>query len=86
MDVVKGTFKRNTKMVFNKWLDGELPIILADDYIDDFYRDALKPAKNNMRLLEVFMLLAVLISLLVLIGAVIAVPLADVKGGKDQPC
>ncbi len=43
-------------------------MVYADDYIDNFYRDALKPAKNNMRLLEIFMLLAVLISLLGLIA------------------
>ena len=54
--------------VVDEWRDGELPQYIADGFIDDFYRDALKPAKNNMRLLEVFMLLAVLISLLGLIA------------------
>ena len=50
------------------WGKGYPFMIYADDYIDNFYRDALKPAKNDMRLLEVFMLLAVLISLLGLIA------------------
>ncbi len=54
--------------VVDEWRDGELPQYVADGFIDDFYRDALKPAKNNMRLLEIFMLLAVLISLLGLIA------------------
>ena len=61
-------FIKALQKVVDKWLDGEIPTILADGYIDDFYRDALKPAKNNMRLLEVFMLLAVLISLLGLLA------------------
>ena len=61
-------FIKALQKVVDKWLDGEIPTILADGYIDDFYRDALKPAKNNMRLLEVFMLLAVLISLLGLVA------------------
>ncbi len=50
------------------WGKGLPFMVYADDYIDNFYRDALKPAKNNMRLLEIFMLLAVLISLLGLIA------------------
>ena len=61
-------FIKALQKVVDKWLDGEIPTILADGYIDDFYRDALKPAKNNMRLLEIFMLLAVLISLLGLLA------------------
>ena len=61
-------FIKALQKVVDKWLDGEIPTILADGYIDDFYLEALKPAKNNMRLLEVFMLLAVLISLLGLIA------------------
>ena len=54
--------------VVDEWRNGELVDPFADGFIDDFYRDALKPAKNNMRLLEIFMLLAVLISLLGLIA------------------
>jgi putative ABC transport system permease protein len=33
-------------------------------YIDDIYKDALKPARDNMRLLEIFMLLSIMISLM----------------------
>lgn len=60
--------KKAIQEVVDEWLDGELPTVVADGYIDDFYLEALKPAKNNMRLLEVFMLLAVLISLLGLLA------------------
>lgn len=60
--------KKAIHEVVDEWLDGEIVEPFADGFIDDFYLDALKPAKNNMRLLEVFMLLAVLISLLGLIA------------------
>lgn len=60
--------KKAIQEVVDEWLDGELPTVVADGYIDDFYLEALKPAKNNMRLMEIFMLLAVLISLLGLIA------------------
>ena len=54
--------------VVDEWRNGELVDPFADGFIDDFYRDALKPAKNNMRLLEIFMILAVVISLLGLLA------------------
>ena len=38
------------------------------DFIDDNYFKALEPARNNMRLMELFMLLAVLISILGLVA------------------
>ncbi len=60
--------RKAIREVVDEWRDGELPHYIADGFIDDFYRDALKPAKNNMRLLEIFMLLAVLISLLGLLA------------------
>ena len=60
--------KKAIHEVVDEWRDGELLQQVADGFIDDFYRDALKPAKNNMRLMEIFMLLAVLISLLGLIA------------------
>lgn len=56
-----------TKVV-GDWCDEQQTFYSANGFIDDFYRDALKPAKNNMRLLEIFMLLAVLISLLGLLA------------------
>ena len=60
--------KKAIHEVVDEWRDGELLQQVADGFIDDFYRNALKPAKNNMRLMEIFMLLAVLISLLGLIA------------------
>ena len=60
--------KKAIHEVVDEWRDGELLQQVADGFIDDFYCDALKPAKNNMRLMEIFMLLAVLISLLGLIA------------------
>jgi putative ABC transport system permease protein len=60
--------RKAIREVVEKWGKGTNYWVSANDYIDNFYREALKPAKNNMRLLEVFMLLAVLISLLGLIA------------------
>ena len=41
---------------------------LDDGYLTEFYEKALKPARNNMRLMEVFMALALLLSLLDLLA------------------
>ena len=41
---------------------------LADGYLTEFYEKALKPARNNMRLMEIFMALALLLSLLDLLA------------------
>ena len=41
---------------------------LDDGYLTEFYEKALKPARNNMRLMEVFMILALLLSLLDLLA------------------
>ena len=41
---------------------------LANGYLTEFYETALKPARNNMRLMEVFMALALLLSLLDLLA------------------
>ena len=60
--------RKAIREVVDEWGKGKNMWVSADDYIDNFYRDALKPAKNNMRLLEVFMFLAVLISLLGLLA------------------
>ena len=59
--------KAITKVV-GDWCHEQQTFYFANGFIDDFYRNALKPAKNNMRLLEIFMLLAVLISLLGLLA------------------
>ena len=59
--------KAITKVV-GDWCHEQQTFYFANGFIDDFYCNALKPAKNNMRLLEIFMLLAVLISLLGLLA------------------
>lgn len=60
--------RKAIREVVDEWCKGKSSFVSADDYIDNFYRDALKPAKNNMRLLEIFMILAVVISLLGLLA------------------
>ena len=59
--------KAITKVV-GDWCHEQQTFYFANGFIDDFYCNALKPAKNNMRMLEIFMLLAVLISLLGLVA------------------
>lgn len=41
---------------------------LYADFVDENYRRALEPARNNMRLMEIFMLLAIMISVLGLVA------------------
>ncbi len=41
---------------------------LANGFLTEFYESALRPARNNMRLMEVFMVLALLLSLLDLLA------------------
>ncbi len=41
---------------------------LANGFLTEFYESALRPARNNMRLMEVFMVLALLLSLLDLVA------------------
>ena len=41
---------------------------LADGYLTEFYEKALRPARNNMRLMELFMILDLLLSLLDLLA------------------
>jgi putative ABC transport system permease protein len=52
------TWKKDN-MVLNEFADG---------YLMEFYETALRPARNNMRLMEVFMILALLLSLLDLLA------------------
>ncbi|MBR1405635.1 MAG: hypothetical protein IJ578_01705, partial [Bacteroidales bacterium] len=52
------TWKKDN-MVFNEFADG---------YLMEFYEKALRPTRNNMRLMEVFMILALLLSLLDLLA------------------
>ena len=53
------TWKKDN-MVLNEFAD--------DGYLVEFYGKALRPARNNMRLMEVFMILALLLSLLDLLA------------------
>ena len=54
--------------VFDEWDEDEVSIVQASTYLEDNFLDGLKPARNNMRMVELFMLLAVLISLLGLVA------------------
>ena len=50
--------------VYETWSRDNIALVDADSFLADNFREALRPAHNNMRLLELFMLLAILISLL----------------------
>lgn len=52
------------RSVYEAWSRDNIALVDADSFLADNFREALRPAYNNMRLLELFMLLAILISLL----------------------
>ena len=55
--------------VYETWKkDNMVYFELAGGYLTEFYEKALRPARNNMRLMEVFMALALLLSLLDLLA------------------
>ncbi len=55
--------------VYETWKkDNMVYFELANGYLTEFYEKALRPARNNMRLMEVFMALALLLSLLDLLA------------------
>ena len=54
--------------VCSNWCEGRQVTVIQNGFIGDFFRDGLKPARDNMRLMELFMLLAILISLLGLLA------------------
>ena len=55
--------------VYDSWKkDNIVYFEIANGYITDFYETALRPARNNMRLMEVFMALALLLSLMDLVA------------------
>ena len=64
--------KQQIRAAYDKWCrdycDGFLYEPDDDYYLTDHLRDALRPMHNNMRLLELFMLLAILIALLGLLA------------------
>ena len=55
---------------YRKWIEDTLPVYMEweADFLDGNYRKALEPARNNMRLMEIFMLLAIMISMLGLVA------------------
>lgn len=57
------TYGRWCTEQFGLWMEPQ-----SADFVDDNYRRALEPARNNMRLMELFMLLAILISMLGLVA------------------
>ena len=50
--------------IYETWSRDNIALMMHDGFLADNFREALRPARNNMRLLELFMLLAILISLL----------------------
>ena len=55
--------------VYETWKkDNMVYYELANGYLTEFYEKALRPARNNMRLMEIFMALALLLSLLDLLA------------------
>jgi putative ABC transport system permease protein len=59
------TVRKQIGDVYGTWKkDNVVYYELADGFLTDFYEDALKPTRNNMRLMEIFMVLALLLSLL----------------------
>lgn len=60
-------------VVYRQWIQDETGVTgiypeWGADFLDDNYRKALEPARNNMRLMEIFMLLAIMISMLGLLA------------------
>lgn len=53
---------------FKAWDTSGMAPLYVSSYLEDNYLQALKPGRNNMRLLEIFMVLAVIISLLGLLA------------------
>lgn len=63
--------RRQIMATYGDWCRDYLGLYMEPtfaDFVDDNYRRALQPALNNMRLMEIFMLLAVLISVLGLVA------------------
>ena len=67
----KDEARRQIMQVYEKWCNdlwGRYMEPMSADFVDDNYRKGLQPAYNNMRLLEVFMLLSIVVSMLGLIA------------------
>ena len=60
--------RKAIRQVYEDWSRTNIASVADNGFLTENYRDALRPARNNMRLLELFMLLSVLISLLGLLA------------------
>ena len=61
--------RKQIRRTYETWKkDNMVYYELEDGYLTEFYEKALRPARNNMRLMEVFMILALLVSLLDLLA------------------
>ena len=61
--------RRQIRETYETWKkDNMVYYELADGFLTEFYEKALRPARNNMRLMEVFMALALLLSLMDLVA------------------
>ena len=63
-----GEARKVIQETLDNWKETTQVYYLSTDFVEDSLREGLKPARNNMRLLEVFMILAVIISLLGLVA------------------
>lgn len=60
--------KKAIRQVYEDWSHTHIASVTDNDFLTENFREALRPARNNMRLMELFMLLSVLISLLGLLA------------------
>ena len=60
--------RKAIQAVCDQWREGRQVIVLQNGFVKDFFKEALRPTKNNMRMMELFMLLAILIALLGLLA------------------
>ena len=63
-----GEARKVLQETLDNWKETTQVYYLSTDFVEDSLREGLKPIRNNMRLLEVFMILAVIISLLGLVA------------------
>ena len=60
--------RKAIRKVYEDWSRNNIVSEIDNDFLTENIREALRPARNNMRLLELFMLLAIMISLLGLLA------------------
>ena len=60
--------RKAIRQVYEDWSRTNIASVADNGFLTENYHEALRPARNNMRLLELFMLLAILISLLDLLA------------------